>query len=105
MSWEIQSEHVDKELNLHRIMLVERTTGATFPLDIVLGTGHDGQSCAHCHSRVHLGFVLQDDGTLRDKDGNELTPRQVAKDYIAKLNGFHVRMDRYAERHKVQKKK
>jgi hypothetical protein len=105
MSWEIQSEHVDKALNLHRMMLVEKNSGAVFPLDIMLGSGHDGQSCPHCHAPLNFGHVLNDKGMLVDKDGKELEPRQVAKSYIEKLNGFHARMDLYTQRHKVPKKK
>lgn len=104
MAWEIHSEHIDKALNLHRFTLIEKSSGAAFPVDIVLGGGHDGVSCPSCHAPVKYGYTLGDDGALRDKDGKELTPRQVVNDYINKLNGFHTRMDRYAQRHRVPAK-
>lgn len=101
MAWEIEEQYVDKELGLHRFVLVEKTLGARQRYDVVLGTGHDGQSCPHCGAAVRLGWTLDDAGKLMDGEGKEIRPRDLAKARMAALNAFHARMDRHAARHGV----
>lgn len=105
MAWEIEDQYVDKELGMHRFVLVEKTLGARQQFDVVLGTGHDGQSCPHCSAPVRLGWKLGEDGKLVDKDGLEVVPRTVARQRIADLNAFHARMDKHAQRHSVKTRK
>lgn len=108
MAWEIEHEHLDKARGVHRIGLIHRGAvdgsgqPARFRLSIMLGSGHDGASCPHCHQPVEMGYTLGEDGRLRDKDGREHTPREIAQGYIDALNGFHGRMEKYGQTHGVK---
>lgn len=110
MSWERdrKNERVDLVLGVHFLPLVNPAlknadgSPAVFDLQIRLGTGVDGQSCPHCHQPLQATHTLNDTGMLVDKDGTEMTPAKLANEYVEKLNGFHARMEKHAQRHGVK---
>lgn len=110
MTWERDraNERVDLALGMHHLPLVNRavkkTDGGllTFDLKVQLGTGHDGESCPYCHQAVKRDYTLQADGMLRNSEGKELKPADVADEYVRNLNDFHARMELHARLHKVR---
>lgn len=106
--WEIESDFVDEGLQMHRFHLVNKAVldankqPARRTYDYMLGSGHNGQSCPHCHGPVHLGHVLQADGTMKDGEGNVVTAREMAKAHVAELNAHHDRVKAYVRQHKVR---
>jgi hypothetical protein len=107
MSWEIEYEEVDKAEGTHRFGMIERSVitrdgqPARAKFHIILGTGHDGESCGHCTQPVKRDIHLHDDGALHHDIHGEVSPHELAKEHLAKLNGFHGRMDAYAKKHKA----
>jgi hypothetical protein len=107
MSWEIESEHVDKAEAVHRFTLVERGVidrngnPARHKFYIVLGMGSDGVSCAHCNQPVKREIALSEDGTLIHHTRGAVVPRDLAREKIAELNAFHAKMDAYTQMHKA----
>jgi hypothetical protein len=127
MAWEIEEQHIDKALGLHRYILVDKTViqrdgqPARFHYDIALGSGIDGESCPHCHAPMRRSHVLHGSGRMLlaehleaalnephlgkriemlDK-ADEMNPRDEVKGIIDQLNAFHDRMEKYARRHSV----
>ena len=107
MSWERdrKNEHVDLALGVHFLPLINPAVKDAegnplrFDLKISLGVGMDGQSCPHCHQPIAMTHTLNDRGALVDAKGVELTPAEVAGEYIQRLNGFHGRMEKHAALH------
>lgn len=104
MAWEKEFDEVDKALGVHRIGLVNRavTTINGQPqrhlIQIVLGTGADGESCPHCGAQKQRKMALGHDGALTAEHG-EVKPHEIVADTIRSLEEFHGRMERYARRH------
>lgn len=100
MAWEIESDFVDPELQVHRFVLVnpELPQAKKRTYDYLLGSGHNGQSCPCCHAPVRLGHVLGEDGNMRDPKGNEIAPRQMALDHLKELNAQQERVRTYVRK-------
>lgn len=127
MAWEIEEQHIDKALGLHRYILVDKTViqrdgqPARFHFDIALGSGVDGESCPHCHAPMRRSHVLHTSGrmllaehlekargeidTVRRagmiEDAEEMNPHNEVRGIINQLNAFHERMEKYARLHSV----
>jgi hypothetical protein len=94
---------------VHRFVLVNKAVldvnkepvRRTF--DRLLGSGHSGQSCPHCHAPVTVGHVLQEDGTLKDEDGNVVTSRQRAEQHVKELNAQQTRVTAYIRKHRARR--
>lgn len=101
MAWEIERHHVDLAEMVHETVFVERsvTTRSGEParhvLQIMLGA--DGISTTRGAGSSNL--TLHEDGTLRDPKGEEVNPRQLQGETLAKLNGLHARGRAFARRH------
>ena len=107
MAWDLEDHWINKPMAAHRMRFVdtssvdEQGNPARFHVDLLLGSGFDGESCHHCHQTVERALRLNEAGTLVDADGNEVRPMDVAKQYLKGLADFHTRMDNYAGRHGV----
>jgi len=123
MAWEIEEQHLDKALGLHRYILVDKTViqsdgqPARFRYDIALGSGFDGESCPHCHAPMRRTHVLHESGRMLSavhleeatKAGPvtafhkvpEMNPHAEIKGVIDQLNAFHDRMEKYARLHRI----
>jgi hypothetical protein len=107
MSWEIESEVVDKAEGLHRFILIERSVinrdgqQHRYEFTIRLGMGSDGESCAHCGQPVQRDVTLAEDGSLVHATRGPVSPHDLAREKIAELNAFHSRMDAYTRKHKA----
>jgi hypothetical protein len=107
MSWEIESEHVNKAQGLHRFVFIEKGVidddgqPARFHFHIKLGMGSDGESCGHCGQPVQRDITLANDGGLVHAVRGAVSPHDLAREKIAELNAFHARMDAYVAKHKA----
>lgn len=105
MSWEIESDELDKEANIHRYVLIERGTiglngePARYHFLIRLGIGHHSDTCHHCNQSVERDLTLTADGKLQHATRGQVTPRQLVQEKIDELNAFHGQMDAYAKHH------
>jgi hypothetical protein len=110
MAWEIEHDFVDEQLHVHRFQLVNNAVKDAYGLpsrrtyDYLLGSGHDGQSCPHCGAAVRVGHVLQEDGTMKDRDGNVVTARARAEQHIKELNAHQNRVAAYVRHHRTKRK-
>lgn len=107
MAWALEFEHVDKAEGVHRFSYIERSVinrdgnPARAEFIIRLGMGIDGESCGHCNQPVKRDITLQQDGTLLHLVDGAVSPHDLAKQHLAKLNAFHARMDAYVTKHKA----
>jgi len=123
MAWEIEEQHIDKALGLHRYILVDKTViqrdgqPARFHYDIALGSGIDGESCPHCHAPMRRSHVLHTSGRMLLAEHlekaiktpiamgieavPEMNPHEEVRGIINQLNAFHERMEKYARLHNV----
>jgi hypothetical protein len=107
MSWEIETEHVNKAQGLHRFVFIERSVidddgqPARFHFHIRLGMGSDGERCGHCDQPVSRDISLAEDGSLVHATRGAVSPHDLAREKLAELNAFHARMDAYTKLHKA----
>lgn len=107
MSWEIETEELDKYEGVHRFMLIHRGVisrdgePARYEFTIRLGIGSDGESCPHCAQPIIRDVTLTEAGGLIHVTHGEVSPHDLAKEKLAELNAFHARMDSYAAKHKA----
>jgi hypothetical protein len=101
MPWEIERHHVDLAEMMHETVFVERgvTTRAGEPARHILqiALGADGLSSTRGPGSSNL--TLEDDGTLKDADGNVINPAAKQQEVLAKLNGLHKRGRAFAKKH------
>jgi hypothetical protein len=101
MSWEIESHHVDLAEMVHETVFVESSMQTRdgrpvrHVLQILLGA--DGVSSTRGFGSGNL--TLEADGTLRDPDGKEVTPADLHKSMLERLNNLHHRGRAFAKKH------
>jgi hypothetical protein len=85
MSWQVVTQHVDKQLGMHIIHLRDAWSKAHHIVQILIG--HDScPLCGHVKPKTNTG---------------ELDPRKIVAQEVAALEKVHSNIDSYSKRHGV----
>lgn len=85
MAWQVKSQHVDKALGHHVVILHDPSINAGHVLQIIVGH----ESCPVCG---HVKIA---------ENVNELSPREIIAQEVANLEAAHAQSHEYARKHNI----